>query len=47
MTIKHRKRTREEIRFWQELKRSNAAGMHKNKSTYTRNVKHKGRMYVD
>lgn len=46
MTIKHRKRTREEIRYWQEVKRSNAASPHKNLSKYTRKVKHKGRANV-
>lgn len=42
MTIKQRKRTREEIVYWQELRRSNAAQPHKNKSKYTRKAKHKG-----
>ena len=48
MTIKQIKtrRTPEEIRFWQELRGSNAARPHKNKSKYTRKAKHKGRQYV-
>jgi hypothetical protein len=44
--IKNRKRTSEEIRYWQELRRSNAASKHKNKSKYTRKAKHKDREYV-
>jgi stalled ribosome alternative rescue factor ArfA len=44
--IKNRKRTSEEIRYWQELRRSNAASKHKNKAKYTRKAKHKGREYV-
>lgn len=39
--IKTRKRTREEVQHWQELRRSNAAAPHKNKSKYTRKAKHK------
>jgi hypothetical protein len=45
MTIKQIKtrRTPEEIRFWQEIRSSNAARPHRNKSKYTRKTKHKGR----
>jgi hypothetical protein len=39
--IKSRKRTSEEIRYWQELRRSNAASRHANKKKYTRKNKHK------
>jgi len=39
--IKTRKKTSEEIRFWQELRRSNAAQSHRNKKKYTRKNKHK------
>ena len=46
MTIKKRKRTREEIQYWQELRRSNAATPHRNKSKYTRKAKHKDAQYV-
>ena len=41
--IKTRKKTREEINAIQELRRSNAARPHKNKSRYTRKVKHKNK----
>jgi hypothetical protein len=44
--IKNRKRTREEVQYWQELRRSNAAQPHANKSKYTRKTKHKGKQYV-
>lgn len=44
--IKNRKRTKEEIQYWQDLRRSNAARPHKNKSKYTRKTKHKGNEYV-
>jgi hypothetical protein len=43
--IKTRKKTREEIRYWQELRRSAAASPHKNKAKYTRKAKHKDRVY--
>jgi hypothetical protein len=43
--IKKRKRTREEIQYWQELKRSSAASPHRNKAKYTRKEKHRGRIY--
>ena len=46
MTIKKRKKSREEITYWQELRRSNAATPHRNKSKYTRKTKHKGMEYV-
>lgn len=39
--IKTRKRTREEIAYWQELRRSNAAQPHRNKKKYSRKDKHK------
>lgn len=39
--IKNRKRTREEIQQVQDLRRSNAASPHKNKSKYSRKAKHK------
>jgi hypothetical protein len=39
--IKNRKRTKEDIQYWQELRRSNAATPHKNKSKYSRKTKHK------
>jgi len=39
-----RKRTREETRYWQELRRSNAAQPHKNKAKYSRKAKHKARL---
>lgn len=41
-----RKRSAEEIRYWEELRRSNAAQPHKNKARYTRKRKHKGREYA-
>mgnify|MGYP003346592396 FL=1 len=44
--IQKRKRTREEIQYWQEIRRSNAASPHKNKSKYTRKEKHRDRAYV-
>jgi len=44
--IQKRKKTREEIQYWQELRRSSAASPHKNKSKYTRKTKHKDREYV-
>jgi len=39
--IKNRKRTREDIQRLQELRRSNSATPHKNKSKYSRKNKHK------
>ena len=44
--IKRRKRTREEVQYWQDLRRSNAAQPHKNKAKYTRKVKHRDRTDV-
>lgn len=44
--IKNRKRTREEVQYWQDLRRSNAAQPHKNKAKYTRKAKHRDRSYV-
>ena len=43
--IKKRKKSREEIQYWQDIRRSNAATPHKNKSKYSRKTKHK-EMYV-
>lgn len=43
--IKNRKRTKEEIQYWQDLRRSNAARPHKNKSKYTRKAKHRDYSY--
>ena len=43
--IKRRKRTREEIAYWQELRRSNAATPHKNKAKYDRKPKHKSKQF--
>lgn len=39
--IKRRKRTREEVQHWQDIRRSSAASPHKNKSKYSRKDKHK------
>ena len=39
--IKSRKRTREEVQYWQDLRRSNAAQPHRNKKKYSRKDKHK------
>ena len=39
--IKRRKRTREEVQYWQELRRSSAASPHANKKKYSRKDKHK------
>jgi hypothetical protein len=44
--IRNRKRTREEIQYWQDIRRSNAASPHANKSKYTRKTKHKDKAYV-
>lgn len=44
--IKKRKRTREEIAYWQEIRRSSAASPHRNKSKYNRKEKHRDRAYV-
>jgi hypothetical protein len=44
--IRNRKRTREEIQYWQDIRRSNAASPHANKSKYTRKTKHKDRAYA-
>lgn len=44
--MKTRKKTREDIRYWQELRRSSASAPHKNKAKYTRKAKHKDRAYV-
>jgi len=34
--LKNHKRTSEQIRYWQELRRSNASAKHVNKSKYSR-----------
>lgn len=39
--IKNRKRTREEVQYWQDLRRSSASSPHKNKKKYSRKDKHK------
>lgn len=44
--IKNRKRTKEDIQYWQDIRRSNAATPHKNKSKYSRKEKHRGRIFV-
>ena len=44
--IKNRKRTREDIQRVQELRRSNAAQPMKNKTKYSRRVKHRDRSDV-
>ena len=44
--MKTRKKTREEIRYWQDLRRSNAAQPHRNKAKYSRKAKHRDRAYV-
>lgn len=43
--IKHRKRTREEIQYWQDLRKSNAAQPHRNKKKYSRKAKHRDYSY--
>jgi len=45
--IKNRKRTREDIRRVQELRRSNAAQPMKNKSKYSRKLKHRSLLTSD
>ena len=35
------RRSSEEIRYWQELRRSNASAKHTNKTKYNRKIKHK------
>jgi hypothetical protein len=44
--IKHRKRTREEVQYWQDIRRSNAASPHANKAKYNRKAKHRDRQYA-
>lgn len=44
--IKSRKKSREEIQYWQDLRRSSAASPHKNKKAYTRKAKHKSNQYA-
>lgn len=43
--IQKRKRTREEIQYWQDIRRSNAAAPHRNKAKYSRKAKHRDRAY--
>lgn len=43
--IKNRKRTREEVAYWQDIRKSNAAQPHRNKAKYTRKAKHRDRAY--
>ena len=43
--MKKRKKSREEIQYWQDLRRSNAAQPHRNKAKYTRKAKHRDRAY--
>ena len=43
--MKKRKKSREEIQYWQDLRRSNAAQPHRNKAKYTRKEKHRGNIY--
>lgn len=43
--IKNRKRTREEVAYWQDIRKSNAAQPHRNKAKYTRKTKHRDRAY--
>ena len=44
--IKHRKKTREEIQYWQDVRRSSASAPHKNKKKYTRKEEHRDRASV-
>jgi hypothetical protein len=44
--IKNRKRTREEVQYVQELRRSAAASPHKNKAKYSRKPKHRDRAWI-
>jgi hypothetical protein len=43
--IKRRKRTREEVQYWQDVRRSSAATPHKNKAKYSRKPKHKSKQF--
>ena len=45
--IKTRKKTREELQILQDLRRSNAAMPHRNKSKYSRKVKHKSLTFTN
>ena len=45
--IKARKRTRDEVQRTLELRRSNIAAPHKNKSKYDRKIKHRNRFVTD
>ena len=45
--IQKRKRTREEIQYWQDIRRSNAAAPHKNKAKYSRKPKYRDRFVTD
>lgn len=44
--IQKRKKSRDEIQYWQDIRRSNAAAPHKNKAKYSRKAKHRDRAYV-
>jgi len=41
--IKQRRKTREEIQYIQDLRRSNASAKHRSKKAYTRKTKHRNR----
>ena len=45
--IKTRKKTREELQILQDLRRSSAAMPHRNKSKYSRKVKHKSLTFTN
>jgi hypothetical protein len=45
--IKRRKRTRDEVQRTLELRRSNIAQPHRNKSKYTRKIKHPKSLTTD
>jgi hypothetical protein len=45
--IKNRKRTREDVQRIQELRRSNAAQPMKNKTKYSRKIKHRSLLTSD
>lgn len=45
--MKARKRTRDEVQRTLELRRSNIASPHKNKSKYDRKIKHRNRFVTD
>lgn len=45
--MKARKRTRDEVQRTLELRRSNIAAPHKNKSKYSRKAKHRNRFVTE